>query len=135
MKIQPHFVYIEDHLASRQVLQIMLQELLGFQQLTLFEDTQNVLERLEQLSPPADILFLDLNLEPLSGYAVCALLRAQPAFNRVMIVAMTASISGEQYQQLRDLGFNGIIEKPLNHRTFPRMLQHLLEGKEVWGEI
>ena len=44
----PVFLYIEDHVASRRIMQILLVEVMGYSQLTMLEDTQDIIADLEQ---------------------------------------------------------------------------------------
>lgn len=130
---QPTFLYIEDHAASREMMRILLQQLLGYQQLVMFENTVDVPGQLAQSRQHSfDVVFLDLNLYPIDGRTICRLLRGHPATQNAHIVGLTATISGKQQEQMRHQGFNGVLGKPVSHRTFPYQLERILQGEEVW---
>ena len=129
------FLYIEDHRASRRVMELLLVEVMGFQHLTLVEDTQDILPRLEALHTSFDVIFLDVNLKPHDGYAVCAMLRANVCFQRAKIVGLTASASPSDMRRMQESGFDGAIGKPLSHDTFPEQLERILAGEPVWEAV
>jgi two-component system cell cycle response regulator DivK len=132
---QPAFLYIEDHPASRRVMEMLLVELLGFTNLTMLADSDNLIGWLENLEQDFDIVFLDLHIRPLDGYDILTILRDDPHFQRARFVAMTAGIMPGELVKIREAGFDGLIGKPINHDTFQVALNRLLNGKEVWGSI
>jgi len=129
------FLYIEDHRASRRVMELLLVEVMGYQHLTLVEDTQDIVQRLEALHTSFDVIFLDVNLKPHDGYAVCAMLRANAGFEKARIVGLTASASPADMRRMQDSGFDGAIGKPLSHDTFPEQLERILAGEAVWEAV
>ncbi len=132
---QPQILYIEDHPASRRVMQLLLLDLLDYTELTLLEDTQSVIQRLEMSGKAFDIIFLDLNLRPHDGYATCTLLRAHSQFGHARIICLTAEASPTEMRKMRDTGFDGMIGKPLSHTTFPEQIERILAGEAVWEAL
>jgi len=49
---------------------------------------QGVLNKVKQFSP--DIIILDWNLDPTDGITICRIIRANPDYNRIFIVFLTA---------------------------------------------
>ena len=88
---QPTFLYIEDHPASRRVMQLLL-EVMGYSQLTLIEHTQDIITQLETLDQDFNVVFLDLHIDPLDGFEVQKLLREHSRFKQARIIALTASV-------------------------------------------
>lgn len=129
---ETNFLYIEDHRASRRVMELLLVEVMGYPHLTLVEDTHDIVRRLEALHTSFDVIFLDVNLKPYDGYAVCAMLRANPCFRQAKIVGLTASASPADMRRMQESGFDGAIGKPLSHDTFPEQLERILAGQAVW---
>jgi CheY-like chemotaxis protein len=54
------------------------------------------------------------------------------ALTDVLIIAMTASVMMVDVEQLKAAGFSGLLGKPIRNRTFPEMLERILEGDAVW---
>jgi len=126
------FLYIEDHRASRRVMELLLVEVMGCANLTMVEDTHDIVQKLEAMQTRFDVIFLDVNLKPYDGYAVCAMLRAQSFFDKAKIVGLTASASPSDMRRMQESGFDGAIGKPLSHDTFPEQLERILAGQAVW---
>jgi hypothetical protein len=38
----------------------------------------------------------------------------------------------EEIQTLQHAGFHGVVSKPLNLDEFPRILQRIMMGEEIW---
>ncbi len=65
---------------------------------------------------PPNIVFLDLEMPGLNGYDVLDILRADPRFEGVPIVAYTTHLS--HMNNTRNAGFDGFLGKPLNRGEF-----------------
>lgn len=124
-------LYVEDEPRSRKVMQMMAMEM-DLPSLKMFEDSTDFLERAVALNPRPDLVFLDIHVQPHSGFAMLEMLRHSEHFAKTPVVAMTASVMNEEIQQLRDAGFNGCIAKPLDMDTFPRSVERILNGEAVW---
>lgn len=131
----PSCLYIEDDVLSQEVMKMMMVDVLGFKDLTIFEDSANLEERLAQLSSTPDIIFVDIHMQPLNGFQILDILRAHNRYENSQIVALTASVMNEEVQLLRQSGFNGAIAKPIDSDTFPEALKRILSGEEVWRII
>ena len=133
--METNFLYVEDHRASRRVMELLLVEVMGYSHLTMVEDTHDIVEKLEAMQTPFDVIFLDVNLKPHDGYAVCAMLRTHAQFATAKIVGLTASASPSDMRKMQESGFDGAIGKPLSHDTFPEQLERILAGQAVWEAI
>jgi CheY-like chemotaxis protein len=130
---QPVFLYVENDELSREVMKALLTRSLGYDDVAMFESSANFVDRLEGLSDKPDIIFLDIHMEPLDGFAMLRMIRAHVDLHGVPVVALTASVMSEEIRRLRDAGFDGVIAKPINYDTFPNALQRLLSGQQVWN--
>ncbi len=65
-----------------------------------------------------DMILLDIQLPSMDGYAVAKSLRAEPALDKVPIVAVTSYAMPGDREKALDAGCNGYIEKPINPDTF-----------------
>ena len=79
-----------------------------------------------QSRPPAqfgpDVIFLDIGLPMMNGYAVARALREMPEFNHVHIAAVTGWGQDEDRRKAREAGCDSHFTKPLA----PAMLEELL---------
>ena len=124
-------MYVEDDESSQEVMKRLLKRL-GYVDLTIFESSHNFLDRVHALPAAPDVIFLDIQIAPLNGHQMLALLRGDDTFKEAKIIAMTASVMSSEVKELRDAGFDGLIGKPILKRIFPELLEEILEGKAVW---
>jgi len=129
---EPVILYVEDDALSRVVMEALLTRGMGFHNITIFENTRDFMNRLQALPSKPDIIFLDIHMEPIDGFAVLSLIRQNEAFCSTKVVALTASVMNEEVKKLKDAGFNGVIAKPLDVNIFPRVLHRILSGEQVW---
>lgn len=130
--MSPSFVYIEDDPTSREVLQMLLRNVLGYQDITLFEDSAQILERLRALPTVPDVMFIDIQITPHSGHEILRMLRSDSRYDKTIAIAMTASVMAADVQELKRAGFDGLIAKPIRNKIFPELLRRILNGEEVW---
>ncbi len=128
-------LYVEDDPQSRLVMEILLVESLGVSRLKIFENSANFEVHLDELPFQPNIIFLDIHMLPIDGFAMLQILRSHPEYQHTPILALTASVMNEEVEQLRSAGFNGVIPKPINLDTFPEALMQIIAGSEVWRVI
>jgi len=128
----PAILYVEDDLFSREVMELLLVEMLGYSQLTVFEDSTNFMTRLQKLERKPDIIFLDIHMVPHNGFEMLKMLRDHEAYQNVPVVALTASVMNEEVQLLQSAGFNSCISKPIDQRAFPDIMARILKGEKLW---
>jgi two-component system cell cycle response regulator DivK len=73
-----------------------------------------------------DLILMDVLLPGIDGYEATRHLRADPETCRLVVVALTASASGEQQEQALAAGCDGYIAKPIDTRTFPQQIRQFL---------
>ena len=128
---KPIFLYVEDDAFSQEIMKRML-TILGYPNLTIFENSHNFLDRVRALPGVPDIVFLDIQIGPMNGHQLLKLLRGDDTYKKTRIIAMTASVMSSEVNELRDACFDGLIGKPILKRIFPELLQEILEGDAVW---
>src|SRR6185503_17190863 len=79
---------------------------------------QNGREAVEALSkgpqpPPFDVVLMDLQMPEMDGYQATAMLRADPRFGKLPIIAMTAHATVEERQRCLAAGMNDHVSKPI----------------------
>jgi len=129
----PTFLYVENDPLSREVMKTLFTRGLGYPTITLFESSANFACRLQALVQKPDVIFLDIHMEPLDGFAMLELTRENEDFRFTQVVALTASVMNEEVRRLREAGFDGVIAKPINYDIFPSVLERILNGEEVWN--
>jgi len=125
-------LYVEDDALSREVMTVFLKRGMGYQNVTIFEDSTDFMQKVEALPIKPEVIFMDIQMEPLDGFAMLRLIRESEAFRLTKVVALTASVMNEEVRTLKDAGFNGVIAKPLDTDKFPQVLTRILNGEQVW---
>lgn len=129
---QPSFLYVDDDPFSREIMRLLLHNMLGYNHLAIFDANTNFMQRVRALPLIPDVAFLDIQMKPHSGYEMLAFLRADPAYAHTRAIAMTASVMATDVEAFRRAGFDGLIGKPIQRHIFPDLLQQILAGKSVW---
>jgi CheY-like chemotaxis protein len=135
MPFKPSVLYFEDEPMSRMVMEMLLKRRLGFSDVTIYEDSSDFENRVANLETTPDIVFLDIHIEPYSGFDMLKMLRKNPRFKQSRIIALTASVMNEEVQMLQDAGFDGAIAKPLDQTIFPQLLERILNGEDIWSIV
>jgi len=135
MSDYPAILYVEDDPQSRIIMQVLLVEALGLENVTIFEDSADFLSRAHALNPKPDLIFLDIHVRPHTGFEMLAMLRGDDVFQDTPVLALTASVMNEEVIKLRTSGFNGVIAKPIDQDLFPQMMQRVLNGEEIWRVV
>jgi CheY-like chemotaxis protein len=126
-------LYLEDDLASRKVMSIILERAAGIKTFAVFENSADFMARLKSLAFKPTIFLIDIHVPPHDGFEVLHMLRNDPEHHSAIIIALTASVMIEEVRQLRAAGFDGAISKPIDHRKFPSLLNRIAAGESVWN--
>jgi CheY-like chemotaxis protein len=129
---KPSFIYFEDDVFSRKVLNLLLTKVMKFTDITIFEDSARFIERMQSLSSVPDVVFLDIQIGPHDGFEVLQTLRELPDYQETTFIAMTANVMSHDVTKLREVGFNGLIGKPIINHLFPQLIEQILDGESVW---
>lgn len=132
MDTKPVVFYVEDDPQSRRVVKMLMTGRMNLDHVTIFENSENFIERVEALSPKPDVIFLDIHVQPHNGFNMLRMLRQLDWTQDVPIVALTASVMSEEVQELRTVGFSGCLAKPIDLTTFPDTFQRILGGESIW---
>ena len=129
---QPSFLYVEDDKMSRMVMQTLITRVLKFQNLVIFEDSRDFIQRVHALDCIPQVIFLDVQIHPHDGYEMLHMLRSDPTYQDSIIIAMTANVMSHDVEQLKQAGFSGLIGKPIMKDIFPDLVDKILQGQSVW---
>lgn len=127
-----HLLYVEDDPLSREVMTMMIENVIQPQTFTMMEDSHDFQERVRTISPSPTLVLLDIHVQPHDGFEMLTMIREIDHMKDVHIVALTASVMNEEVEKLREHGFNGAIGKPLSIQLFPSLISRILEGEQVW---
>lgn len=78
-----------------------------------------------------NVVFLDLEMPGLNGYEVLRLLKSEPSYQHVPVVAYTVHVS--EINTARTQGFDGFLAKPIDADQFSDQLARILHGEHVWS--
>lgn len=132
MSDNPAILYVEDDPGSRDIMKVLLREIMGLSHVTIFEDSTNFVNRIQQLESEPDVVLLDIHVAPSNGFEMLELLRQQIK-PETPIIALTASVMNEEVHTLKTAGFNGVIAKPIDIDIFPDQLARILRGEALWN--
>jgi CheY-like chemotaxis protein len=106
----PRIVLADDDGAGRELIREIL-EASGYE---VFEaiDGLEAVSQVRKFSP--DLVLVDIQMPCLDGYGVLRELRADPLFNALRVVEMTALAMQHDQEQGRHAGFDGYITKPVD---------------------
>jgi CheY-like chemotaxis protein len=124
-------LYVEDDLASRMVMEMLLTHM-GIPNIQIFENSTDFDTKLDALAFQPTIIFLDIHMQPINGFKMLEVVRSKPQFDGIPVVALTASVMNEEIEQLKTAKFSGVIPKPIAMDAFKDAFQQLLDGQEVW---
>ncbi len=77
------------------------------------------------------LMLLDLRLPGMSGIDLCKVLRANPKYDRTVLVAVTASAMKGDDEKAFAAGFDGYVTKPVDTRAFPGVIADLMARKRA----
>ena len=72
--------------------------------------------------PVADLIFLDLNMPTMDGFALLTAMRLHPASAEVPIAVLSSSLSHDDMARSRELGANRYIVKPMELNDFMSLI-------------
>jgi len=120
---------IDDDEVSVQVLKALLENLRVTTSVIMGDGHSQLADLLES-AEAADIVFMDLEMPSMNGYLALNLLRTNPTFSAVPVVAYTTHTS--HVNQARNAGFHSFLGKPIDGRRFGEQLGRILANEPVW---
>lgn len=123
-----HILLVEDDDINRKLVRIVL----GGARYRISEavSVAQALALLRQEQP--DLLLLDIRLGDGSGLDVIRSVRADPAFDQVPALAITAQAMKGDESRFLAAGFDGYISKPIDTRMLPEVVERFIrEGRKA----
>ena len=125
-------VAIDDDENMREILKVILRQVMGCQDVAIFSNSHNLPPLFETLHFQPDIILLDLVIKPLDGFEALAQLREIPGLKRCKFVALTAKVMDDDIQRIKQAGFDGLIGKPIIRQVFPKLMADIANGERIW---
>ena len=118
----PHrLLLVDDSRMNLMVLKALLKSMGDFE-ITMASDGQEALKVLEEQDAKYfDLVLTDMWMPNLDGAGLIRAIRANPAFASLRVIAVTADV--ESQTKCTDMGFNGIILKPVTPATLGKAIQ------------
>ncbi|GAB4475780.1 MAG: ATP-binding protein [Burkholderiaceae bacterium] len=121
-------LYIEDNPSNVELLAGVLALRPGLELVVAADGTSGLALAREQRP---DLIVVDVALPDIDGYEVCRRLRADAAFARAPIVALSANAMAGDIEKGRRAGFDAYLTKPLDVPAFLAELDRLLGNGKV----
>ena len=82
--------------------------------------------------PPLDLILMNIDLPYEDSYHALGKIRSHPRLRHTRVVAFTTDPSEEAIQRVKEAGFDGLLQKPLDNEHFSDQIRRLLSGEQVW---
>ena len=93
-----------------------------------FHQAENGREALDRLAESSyDLVFLDLRMPVMNGYETISKIRQDKTLEDLPVIAVTASVMGEDLQKVDQYGFDGYLRKPVERNELFRVTANYLE--------
>jgi len=119
----PRVLVVDDNMTNLKLIEYLLQSK-GYDVHTA-TDAESALELVYSLKP--GLVLMDLQLPGMDGLALTRKLKADPATQNVVILAVTAYAMKGDEERARVAGCDGYITKPIDTRTLPMLVARHLE--------
>jgi CheY-like chemotaxis protein len=114
----------DDRASSRELLRTVLQRA-GYEVLEA-EDGEQALAQARSGHP--DMILLDLQMPGLDGFGVLAVLRGDPQFAQLPVLALTASAMRGDREKILEAGFTDYLAKPAGPEVLRETVARLLRS-------
>lgn len=89
-------------------------------------DAEEAQEVLKHVQP--NLILMDIQMPGMDGLTLARLLKANPAYQHILIVALTAFAMKGDEEKARKAGCDGYITKPIETRKLPGQVAEILAG-------
>jgi two-component system cell cycle response regulator DivK len=123
-----HILLVEDDDINRKLVRIVLGG--GRYRISEAVSVEQAMALLAHEKP--DLLLLDIRLADGSGLDVIRAMRADPAFDQVPALAITAQAMKDDESRFLTAGFDAYLSKPIDTRLLPEVVErYLREGRKA----
>jgi CheY-like chemotaxis protein len=122
-----HILLVEDDDTNRKLVRIVLG---GGYRISEAASVDQALSLLQHEKP--DLLLLDIRLGDGSGLDVIRAVRADPAFDQLPVLAITAQAMKDDESRFLAAGFDAYLSKPIDTRRLPQVVERFIrEGRKA----
>ncbi len=107
-----HILVVEDNAINRKVLEGIFGR--AGVRLSMAENGQEALERLEEIGNAVDLVLMDINMPVMDGFTATRRIHADPRWQSIPIVTLTALVMEHEIDKMFEAGANGYLPKPVN---------------------
>lgn len=104
----------------------------------LAENGREVLHKL--MGESWDIILMDIHMPVMDGSEAVSLIRSQPKYDNIPIIAVTANVLRNDHDHYMSLGMNDVVTKPINSEKLHKVISYWLKQgsrlmtKPPWGQ-
>ena len=125
-----HILIVEDNVINQKVLSSLLAP--GGVKISLANNGQEAVDMIKEKKMKFDLVLMDINMPILDGYAATEMIRLDPKYDTLPIVAFTALVLDSEIEKMYSCGINAFLSKPLNiGKLYTALSMFLLEGKKA----
>ncbi len=125
-----HILIVEDNVINQKVLSSLLVP--GGVKISLANNGQEAVDMIKEKKMKFDLVLMDINMPILDGYAATEMIRLDPKYDTLPIVAFTALVLDSEIEKMYSCGINAFLSKPLNiGKLYTALSMFLLEGKKA----
>jgi CheY-like chemotaxis protein len=73
-----------------------------------------------------DMILLDIQMPVMNGFMVIRELRNDPEFRKIKVIAVTSFAMRGDREKALQAGFDEYVTKPINTRTFPKLIKQVM---------
>lgn len=129
---ESRIMVVEDNPVNQMlVLEVLRHK--GFKHLEGANDGQDAFNKLDNFLP--DLIILDLMMPDLDGFGFCQLIRTQPRFHDIPILAYTALENTTKRLSILEMGANDVITKPVNPDELVARCRIHLERRYIMKDL
>jgi CheY-like chemotaxis protein len=116
---------VDDNQANLKLLKVVL-TIEGYKVETA-QDAEQALVKLPLFNPV--LILMDLQMPGIDGYELTRKIKADPTYDRVIIIAVTAYAMKGDKEKAMEAGCNGYITKPVDTQLLPTKIREYLNGE------
>jgi two-component system cell cycle response regulator DivK len=114
---------VDDDPTNRKLLALFLKE--GGYELRNAFDAEEAIEILKTWRP--HLILMDVQLPRMDGFELTSLLKASAETRDIVILAMSASITGGDKERASAAGCDGYVEKKFDRNVFPGLVARMIK--------
>lgn len=123
--IRRRILVVEDNVINQKVITALLRK--AEYEVEVASDGALALERLN--ASPFDLVLMDVQMPVMDGLETTRRLRADPRFETLPVVALTAHAMNGDREKCLAAGMNGYLAKPVDHRHLLAVTAHYLQDQ------